>query len=280
MTTQNRIPARLESKLNISEGISIFRFALERDFHFVPGQYATLWLTYAGKTVPRPYSIASSPSETRNLEFYINLVQEGKLTPNLWNEAVLRDLQQGGERIVEVSGPRGRFVLDPAEKRDLVLVASGTGLAPYISMVRKLNEEYLAGPELFPPRRVYIIHGASYSSHLGYRRELESLARETLSIPVRQLGIVYIPMISRPSEDLSWRGLTGRAETIFEPTAETSDWNRPEAIMRSILATTIRPETHLVYVCGYPGTVDNVCTALTARGFRRDLDIQFEKYYP
>jgi NAD(P)H-flavin reductase len=277
MTTLNRIPARLESKRDVSPGLSIFRFALECDFHFTPGQYATLWVTHQGKTVPRPYSIASSPTETRSVEFYINLVHEGTLTTNLWNEEVLQKLQHGGEKVVEISGPRGRFILNPEEKRDLVLVASGTGLAPYISMVRKLKEECLAEPVQFRPRRIYIVHGASYPSHLGYREELESLSRETLSSPLRKLAFVYIPMISRPAEDPAWKGLTGRAETIFDTSGESSLDSK--TVVRGLLACAIRPETHLVYVCGYPGTVNNVCAALAARGFRKGLDIQFEKYY-
>jgi NAD(P)H-flavin reductase len=280
MTTQNRIPARLDSKRDISPGLSIFRFVLERDFAFTPGQYATLWVTHGGKTIPRPYSIASSPSEKRTLEFYINLVKEGTLTTNLWNREVLRELERGGEKVVEVSGPHGRFVLEPEEKRDLVLVASGTGLGPYISMVRKLEEDYRAAPSRFHPRRVYVVHGASYASHLGYREELESLARESTLSPHRKLRVVYIPMISRPAEDIGWVGLTGRAETIFEPSIEDLPPEDPRAVIRALMANSIHPETHVVYVCGYPGTVNNVIATLGRRGFRQDHDIRLEKYYP
>jgi NAD(P)H-flavin reductase len=47
-----------------------------------------------------------------------------------------------------------------------------------------------------------------------------------------------------------------------------------------MLQAILRPETHVVYVCGYPGTVDNVVRNLTRRGFRLDTDIKREKYYP
>jgi len=80
----SKIPAHLESRIEISDGLAIFRFALERKFSFKPGQYATIWLTHRGKTLARPYTISSSSSEKRHLEFYINLVREGKLTPSLW----------------------------------------------------------------------------------------------------------------------------------------------------------------------------------------------------
>ena len=194
-----KIPAQLESRIEVSDGLAIFRFVLERDFSFDPGQYATLWLTHAGKTLARPYTIASSSSEKRHLEFYINLVKDGKLTPSLWESAVIEGLRSGdpGTRVA-MTGPKGRFIMDPEDLRDLVFVASGTGLAPFISMIRKLNESFLDSPKTFAPRRIYLVHGVSYPTHLGYREELEGLAAETLKDPGRKLALLYLPTISRP----------------------------------------------------------------------------------
>jgi ferredoxin-NADP reductase len=183
---ESRIAARLESKIEIVEGLAIFRFTLAEDFRFKPGQYATLWLTHRGKTLPRPYSIASSPSEFRVLEFYINLVAEGKLTPSLWDPEVLHALaHRYPETELAVTGPRGRFVLDLDDPRDFVFVASGTGLAPFMSMIRKLNEDYQTDPEGFQARRIYVVHGVSLSSHFGYHKELERIAADTLRDPPR-----------------------------------------------------------------------------------------------
>ena len=259
-----RIPARLESKQEISDGLSVFRFALARDFQFKPGQYATLWLTHRGKTIPRPYSIASSPSETRSLELYINLVEHGRLTPSLWEPEVLRGLHDSEpETFVEITGPKGRFVLDRQDPRDPVFVASGTGLAPFISMIRTLNEDYLANPEVFRPRTIYVIHGVSYSRNLGYRSELENLAAETLRNPKRKLAVVYLPTISRPHLDPAWSGLTGRAEALFEGLAESGTSTHDlRSIVKSMLAAILRLETHAVYLCGHPGTIDNVGSIL------------------
>ena len=277
-----RIPARLESKQDIADGLSIFRFSLARDFQFLPGQYATLWLTHRGKTTPRPYSIVSSPSETRSLEFYINLVEHGRLTPSLWDPEVLRGLHDSEhETFAEFSGPKGKFVLDPQDPRDLVFVASGTGLAPFISMIRTLDRDYLANPEIFRPRTIYIIHGVSYSRNLGYRSELEQLAAETLRNPRRKLAVVYLPTISRPHLDPAWSGLTGRAESLFEGLSEPdSSAHDLRSIIKSMLAAILRPETHAVYLCGHPGTIDNAGSILAGRGFRPDVDLKREKYYP
>jgi ferredoxin/flavodoxin---NADP+ reductase len=276
----HKIPARLQSKRELAEGLAIFRFALDQDFHFMPGQHVTLWLTHRGKTIPRPYSVASSPSENRVLEFYINLVDRGELTRSIWDKEVLNGLLAGTpETRVDISGPKGDFLLDPADERDLVFVASGTGLAPFISMIRKLNEDSLAAPGT-GSRRVCVIHGVSYSSNLGYRDELERLSRETAQDPERRLALTYIPTISRPHMDPTWAGLKGRAEALFEfADARDTDSAQPQSIITSMLRTMLRPERHVVYVCGYPGTVDNVERLLSLRGFNPGRDVKREKYY-
>ncbi len=279
---EGRIPAHLQLKQDLDKGLAVFRFELEDQLFFQPGQYATLWLTHRGKTTPRPYSIASSPAETRVLEFYINLVDSGHLTPSFWNPEVLHSLQhRHDDTQLFISGPKGRFVLDPGESRDLVFVASGTGLAPFMSMVRKLHEDYLGASRTFRRRSVFVIHGASYPQHLGYRSELEQLAAETLADPSRRLAITYLPTISRPRMDPSWTGLTGRAETLFDSCpASLSQGQNLQAAVRGMLNSILRPETHEVYICGYPGTVDNMVRLLSARGFKPDLDLKREKYYP
>lgn len=275
------VAARLEAKRDLAEGLAIFRIHLDDDFLFKPGQYATLWLTHRGKTVPRPYSIASPPSQTRTLEFYINLVSEGRLTPSLWSPEIVQALESGaaGTSLV-VTGPHGRFVLDCNDRRDLVLVASGTGLAPFMSMTRQLNEESLTHPDTFEQRRIYVVHGVSYSANLGYRAELEELAEATRRDPLRKLCVVYLPTISRPHMDPEWKGLTGRAETVFEDAGGLD--GRPamlDATVRAMVRTMLRPAMHAVYVCGHPGTIDNTLRILAGRGFRPKIDMKCEKYY-
>jgi ferredoxin/flavodoxin---NADP+ reductase len=282
MTVHDAIPAHLEEKIELSQGLAIFRFALSRDFVFKPGQYATMWLTHHGKTIPRPYSIASSPMDTRTMEFYINLVADGNLTPSLWDPEVIHGLQaQCPETSVAITGPKGLFVLDGNDRRNLILVASGTGLAPFISMIRMLNADYLRDPEGCEPRTVWVAHGVSHPANLGYHDELQSLASETLKNPGRRLGIVYFPTISRPYLDPSWRGLKGRVETLFEDSiSRDSGPIGLEEIVKGMLLTVARPETHAVYICGHPGTVDNVVRSFTARGFKVGVDLKNERYYP
>jgi len=277
---QPGIRARLEARRDVAEGLAIFRVHLEADFAFSPGQYATLWLTHGGKTIPRPYSIASSPTSPRTLEFYINLVEHGRLTPSLWEPGVVRALAAGTEdTTLVVTGPHGRMVLEQEERRDLVLVASGTGLSPFMSMIRSEEERFQASPETYERRRIYVIHGVSYSANLGYREELEALARRTLTEPARALGLVYLPTISRPQMDRLWNGLTGRAETIFEGCG-ADDAARPlDLEVRTTIRAMLRPDRHAVYVCGHPGTIDNTVRILSTLGFRPRIDLKCEKYY-
>jgi ferredoxin/flavodoxin---NADP+ reductase len=282
MSRETKIPAQLESRIELSDGLAIFRFALESDFSFAPGQYATLWLTHRGKTLVRPYTIVSSPSEARVLEFYINLVREGKLTPSLWQSEVIEGLRRRDrETKAAITGPKGRFVLDADDLRDMVCIASGTGLAPFVSMIRHLNEECSSAPKLFRPRKVYLIHGVSYPSHLGYREEMEKLAAESVRDPKRKFSLIYFPTISRPFIDSSWAGLIGRAENIFNFSAisKSGALNLEDAV-RSMLGAVMRPETHVIYVCGHAGTVDNIVEVFSRRGFKLDVDIKLEKYYP
>jgi ferredoxin/flavodoxin---NADP+ reductase len=276
-----RIPARLKSRIELSDGLAIFRFSLESDFIFSPGQYATLWLIHKGKTVARPYSVTSSPSGRRVLEFYINRVREGQLTPSLWEPGVIRGLRRSdsGTKAI-ITGPRGRFLLKSHDLRDYIFVASGSGLAPFMSMIRKLNEDFLSTPGRFRARKIYLIHGVSCPAHLGYRAELEALAAETMKNPRRKLALVYIPTISRPFMDPSWTGLKGRAESLFDLGAKgKSRLLNHETAIRAMLGVLLNPKTHAVYVSGYPGTIDCMTKALAPRGYRIDADLFCEQYY-
>ncbi len=279
--SEPRIPASLESRFDLADGLAIITLSLDRDFRFKPGQNATLWLTHRGKTIPRPYSIASSPSQPRLLEFYLNLVAEGQMTPSLWDPEVIQALKAGDDRTrLTVTGPKGRFCLNPDDHRDLIFVASGTGLAPFMSMIRQLADDSRTAVN-FLPRSIYLVHGVSRPAHLGYRAELEGLAGASTRTPYSRLGLVYLPTVSRPHLDPAWEGLTGRAESLLQCDAE-SQWRRSrlDFTVRGMLCVLLRPETHAVYVCGHPGTVSNTVRILAARGYIPDKDVMSERYFP
>jgi NAD(P)H-flavin reductase len=273
------IKARLLGKDDVSERVAILRLHLEKALHFQAGQYALLTLVHHRHGVSRPYSIASPPSQAQTLEFLIRIRAQGDLTSSLRDPEVVEALRSPSPTAsLVVNGPAGRLVVDPNEHRDLVLIASGTGLAPFMSIVRSLNEDYVTAPHGSTRRRVYLIHGVSYARDLAYHDELLTLVEETSTNPARGLALVYLPTVSRPAENLDWQGLTGRAETIVEPFVHPGHPRMMlQGAVRALLLAALRPETHLVYACGHAGTVEHVFGALRRRGFRPGLDLMREE---
>ena len=120
-----------------------------------------------GRCVLRPYSTASPRGTSHALEFLIRRVPRGLFTPALWQASV-------GDR-VWLGPPKGLFMLTPDDHRAHLLVSSGTGIAPFMSMLGDL----LDGPSYGPVRasstghRIVVAHGVSYASELSYRSRLE-----------------------------------------------------------------------------------------------------------
>lgn len=221
-------------------------------FAFTPGQFAVLGLLASEPRVPeatgeegpvepqklirRAYSIASSSRERRYLEFYLTLVTSGELSPRLF---ALRH----GSRIFLGPKPSGLFTLDRVPPgKAVILVATGTGLAPYMSMLRTMliNDA---------ERKFVVLHGARCSWDLGYRAELESLAR------VRP-NLTYIPSITRPEQDPHFRGQTGRIQALLE-----------QGLVTTLSGVRLDPAQAEVFLCGNPDMIKQVKEMLMAKGF-------------
>jgi ferredoxin--NADP+ reductase len=238
-------------------------------FEFKPGQFGVLGLNGAAPRVPeaspeeppaepdkmirRAYSIASSSIERRYVEFYLTLVTSGQLTPRLF-------ALQHGSRVFLGPKASGLFTLDrvPAGKA-VILVATGTGLAPYVSMLRTM---LITDSE----RRYVVLHGARYSWDLGYRGELESLAR-------LRPNLTYIPTITRPDQDPHFHGLTGRLQTLME-----------QGVVEKESGVPLDPARADVFLCGNPEMVKAVKAILQAKGFaagegKQPGNIHVEEYW-
>ena len=224
-------------------------------FDFTPGQFAVLGLLGRAPRVPeaaaedaapepdrlirRAYSIASSSVERRYLEFYLALITTGQLTPRLFA------LQHGGRLFL---GPKasGVFTLDRvAPSKAVVLIATGTGLAPYLSMLRTMLIHDAQ-------RRFVVLHGARVSWDLGYRAELESLAR-------LRPNFSYLPSITRADQDPHFRGHTGRIQALLEGGVVERESGVP-----------LDPAQVDVFLCGNPDMVKSVKGMLEAKGFQAD----------
>jgi ferredoxin--NADP+ reductase len=235
--------ARLSRWEEVAPGLAIVGVqALDEPFAFQPGQYATLGLMGpAGKLVQRPMSISSSADELSEYEFFIRLVEQGGFTPLLWRRKV-------GDPI-NIKGPKGKFVLQPDGRRAL-FVASGTGLAPFMSMVETLRGRGQA-------REIVLLHGVSYDYDLAWRDLLGELDRG--EFPLR-----YVGTVSRPQHCPTWTGCTGRVETIVA--------DQLDAHGMSAANTTI-------YLCGNPDMVSAVEDVAGERGFPTE-QVRKELYWP
>ncbi|MFQ5807825.1 MAG: ferredoxin--NADP reductase [Phycisphaerae bacterium] len=238
---------------------------------FEPGQFITLGLLYEEcsdraassdreappqarmRSIRRPYSIASSDRGVDYLEFLIVLVERGRLTTRLWK------VEQGG-RLWMGDRIHGDFTLTgvPADK-DLVLVSTGTGIAPYMSMLRRYRGQGRW-------RRLVMINGVRKVNDLAYREELEAAAR-------RDPTITYIPLVSRARDATEWAGLRGRVQLALAS----------EIYERHVGAPLDSRECH-VFLCGNPQMIQGVEKLLVPRGFRLHTkktpgNLHYERYW-
>ncbi|HEX6068108.1 MAG TPA: ferredoxin--NADP reductase [Nitrososphaera sp.] len=237
---------------------------------FKPGQFVTLGLKLDGddKVTNRAYSLSSPPEEKHYFELYIKWATEpvpGRFTTALFNMKV-------GDTLYWRK-PAGAFTLEDKkadgspDDRALVLVASGTGLAPFVSYALHLKA---AGSK----RKVVVLHGARSAKELGYRGVFEQMAKENPNF-------VYLPTVSRPNDSASqgWAGHTGRVESLLVPNGGKSE-------LEKALGHRISPDNTFFHICGYQGTIDSVIAILQPLGFvsnrnrRKDgsFDVKIETY--
>ncbi len=245
MAQANHYSAQLIERTEVAANLAVFRFRAEEQPDFVAGQYATIGIVTDGRVTERPYSIVSSPYE-QFLEFFVELVLEGGLTPKLW------DLKLGSTILVR-RRIVGNFVLDTTVNRHLML-ATVTGVAPFVSILRTQQIERAHGAKL--EDRLLVIHGASRSADFGpYLRELEELSPGG--------WLTYVPTISRPWEESGWRGETGRIEDVVRKHIDRLGFDHTRTV---------------AYACGHPGMVENV-KGLLARASFPEEQIKEEEYF-
>jgi ferredoxin/flavodoxin---NADP+ reductase len=259
---------RITYRENLTQDLAIIRMQ-PTDGSAMPdfkaGQFVALGLKLDGddKITYRAYSLSSPPEEKRYFEFYIKWATEpvmGKFTSALFKMGDSGELywrKPAGAFTIEDKKPDGS-----PETRWLILVASGTGLAPFVSYAVHL--QYIG-----TKRQVVLLHGAKYAKELGYRDLFERMAATNSNFK-------YLPTVSRPGHPLSqgWRSDIGRVEALLGSQLEKT------------LGEKVTPENSFFHICGYQGTIDSVVAFLTPRGFvtnrskRKDgsFDIKIEIY--
>src|SRR5271157_4930989 len=164
--------ARIIERRDIAHDLWLIRVEPGGPFKYLAGQYATLGVEHEGKRLERAYSIVSSPYE-ETLEFFIELVPQGLLTPHLYKLHV-------GDTLLCRKISKGRFTLDlRSGRKHHLLLSTVTGIAPFVSYVRTLYRDWKEGNSPMPgDHKLYCLLGGSRSWELGYRDEMEKVAAE------------------------------------------------------------------------------------------------------
>ena len=262
----------LAQKVEVAPGLIIVRIVPDgwELPEFIPGQYTVLGLPataprymYAepdpqplreDKLVRRAYSIASSSKEKQFVEFYVRLVTTGALTPRLFAMNI-------GQKIWMSAKVKGMFTMDEVpQEQNIILFATGTGVAPYMSMLRTnvISQE---------KRNYIVVHSALNSWDLGYRSELLTVERLCPNFK-------YIPVISEPEkEPMPWNGKTGFVQDLWRQGDIRKIWNHD-----------ITPDNTRIFLCGHPEMIREMINILGKSGFKEHTNLEpgsihLEKYW-
>ena len=205
-------------------------------FNFQPGQFVTLDLPIHEQRNKRwrSYSIASWPNNTNIIELIIVFTGHGAGTQYLFNE-----VHEGSE--LTLRGPQGVFVLPAIIDKDLFLICTGTGIAPFRSMVHHIKNHNIAH------KHIHILFGCRTQQDLLYYDEMKTLEKEMLHFH-------YIPTLSREQ----WQGKTGYVHALYE-----------ELSMNKLNAQ--------FFLCGWKNMIDEARQKLQQLGYDKK-QIHFELY--
>ncbi len=240
----------LEAKLVRSVLLSDFTCHLEFEvqgttpFGFVSGQWISVKANNdEGEEITRAYSIASPPGSGR-IALCLNRVQEGFMSNHLCS------LAEGEE--IAFQGPFGNFILHPP-MRDTLFIATGTGIAPFRSMLHWL----LADPERHQGRELSLLFGARTELDLYYCDEFQQLA-------AAHRNFHFLPTLSRATP--GWSGFRGYVQEHV-----------PNIVAGRNQADGNPPQEMHAYICGLDKMVKANRDLLKSLGWDRTA-IRYEKY--
>lgn len=222
---------------------SLLSFATTRplELDYVAGQYARIALQVNGQRVWRAFSFVSAPREPQ-LEFVAVLIPDGLFTSRL------REIQPGDRLWIEHEN-YGFLTADRfADGEDLWMLATGTGIGPFISMLRDdaVWRQF---------RRIFLVHGVRHGAELVYRDELlrmQSARRDG------RAELSLLCCLSRPAPTELAEGMIGGRIT--------GAWDTGE--LEAAAGTPITAEASRVMLCGNPQMIDDMRSRLHARGMK------------
>ncbi|HVG13002.1 MAG TPA: FAD-dependent oxidoreductase [Flavisolibacter sp.] len=212
-------------------------------FEFLPGQFVTLDLPIHEKQNKRwrSYSIASWPDETNVIELLIVHLESGLGSTYLFNEVSVNSE-------LTLRGPQGVFVLPQAIEKDLYFICTGTGIAPFRSMVHHIGNHGIEH------KNIHLIFGTRSKTDLLYLEEMRRLEEE---VP----HFSFIPTLSRES----WDGCCGYVHAVFE-----------NLIHQKMSDGAELPPAHF-FLCGWKNMVDEAKSRILNLGYEKK-DIHLELY--
>ncbi len=203
-------------------------------FDFIPGQFVTLDLPIHEKANKRwrSYSIASWPDGTNVFELVIVLDKKGAGTNYIFDE-----VRVGSE--LTFRGAQGVFVLKEPLEKDIFLICTGTGIAPFRSMMHHIKNKNI------PHKKITLIFGCRTKDTILYYEEMKELAESVESF-------TYIPVLSRET----WEGRSGYVHEAYE---ELCNDKKPASFL----------------LCGWRGMIDEAKTRIADMGYdKKDVHVE------
>lgn len=227
-----------------------FRTTRKQGFRFENGQFVMLGLKLDGKPLVRAYSIASANFE-EHLEFYSIKVPAGSLTSRLQHIEV-------GDEVMVGHKPTGTLVQDSLTPgRHLYLVSTGTGLAPFASVIKD--------PAVYERfERVALLHGCRYVAELGYgQKVVDTVVNDEILGEFVDGRLSYYPTVTRES---------------FVNTGRVTDGLADGSIPKALGLAPLDPAVDRVMICGSEAMLADMVGLLERRGFREGTGARPAEY--
>ncbi len=234
--------SRVADIVDLTPGTKSFWLKIDDtgSFDFIPGQFITLDLPIHEKRHQRwrSYSVANVPDESGLIELCIVALENGAASHYLFNDLSIGDP-------IRFKGPDGNFILnDAAREKDLVLICTGTGVAPFRSMLLDLHSK---GPFKHP---VHLIFGTRYRHDILYMSDFQSLAE-------KEPLFTYTITLSR---ELDWDGPRGYVHSLYLHDYQQVDPNR------------------LFLLCGWSNMIDEAVENLILKLGYDKSQVKYELY--
>jgi ferredoxin/flavodoxin---NADP+ reductase len=217
-----------------------FKTTRDRGLRFRNGEFVMIGLETEARPIMRAYSIAS-PNHEEYLEFFSIKVPDGKLTSKLKN------LEPGSDIMISKK-PTGTLVVDDLKDgRNLYLLGTGTGLAPFLSIIQD--------PETYERfERIILCHGVRYCDELAYREFIldELPNHEYLGEMVRE-KLIYYPTVTREK---------------FQNNGRLTDLMVSGKLFKDIGLPPLNPEHDRAMICGSPSMLTDLSNILNDNGLK------------